>query len=65
MKRIQIIKNNIVTNQAELPEPEASAWLEQGKREHWFGAPAVFEERYNEETGEDLSKSRVTPAEEL
>jgi hypothetical protein len=43
MKRIQIKKLGIVTNQAELPEPEASAWLEQGQREHWFGKPARYE----------------------
>jgi hypothetical protein len=64
MKRIQIIKNNRVTNQAEMPEAEALAWLEQGKAEHWFGAPAVFESRYNEEAGE-MEQVEVTPAEEF
>lgn len=43
---------------------EAEAWLERGKKEHWFGKPAVYESRINEETGEE-EQVLVTPAEEF
>jgi hypothetical protein len=39
MKRIQIIKNGIVTNQAELPEPAASEWLARHEGMKTFGTP--------------------------
>jgi hypothetical protein len=53
MKRILVYtQRNSLPNKFEGTETEALAWLERGKREHWFGQPAVYESRFNEETQE-------------
>lgn len=62
MKRIQIKKNGIVTNQFELPALEADALLAKHLAKHTFGAPAVYESVKNETTGE-FEQVLVTPAE--
>lgn len=44
MIRVQIKKQNIVTNEATFPtETEANTWLEFHKSNHTFGKPAVYE----------------------
>lgn len=50
MKRAQIIKNGIVTNQAQMEEAELLVWLEKGISENWFGKAAhSYEELVSEE----------------
>jgi hypothetical protein len=40
MKRIKIVKKGVVTNQAELPNAEADAWLASCLAKNKFGLPA-------------------------
>lgn len=62
MKRIQIIKNGIEAFKIEDTEEVVLKWLEDGLAHNWFGKPAVFEERMNEETLE-IYQFEVQPAE--
>ena len=59
MKRIQIIKLGQVTNQTEMPEAEALAWLAKGQTEHWFGRPARYESQMFE-IGRASCRERVS-----